>query len=254
MISINEITKPCASWKRARAAWPRPRTSSRSLRNRKLTFDRADELVLGHAVQQGIYQVPGLLRRLYVRGVRLLRVIEHGLVAVGTQIDQTVFQLGQLLGVYIFGPVVDDGEEGLQGNGHNVEVVPIALLDDLDDAGDQGGPVRGLELVVGQQVDDDAQAVVNDLFGSRVQQNQHSLVELGVQDWLDELLHPGQVGDNPQALAAHLLVVDLDYEIDQGVYELLLHILVLVTGQQHLPIVVQCVGQAAQHTGDQLLN
>ena len=77
---------------------------------------------------------------------------------------------------------------------------------------------------------------------------------LRLDDHSAELLDPGQIGHDPQALAADLLIIDLHNEIDQRMDELHLHHLVLRVGHQQFLIVEQDVGQTAQNSGDEFLH
>lgn len=129
---------PYASLTHATAIWPHHQISSRNLYNHNGTFYRTYELLFRHAVEQGIDQVSGLLGRLDIGGGGLLGGIQHGLITVGAQVHQACLQLGQLLRVDVLSPVVDDDEQSFQGHGHDIEIVAIALFDDLDYAGDQG--------------------------------------------------------------------------------------------------------------------
>jgi hypothetical protein len=111
-----------------------------------------------------------------------------------------------------------------------------------------------LEGVVADEVGKDAEAIVDNLLGGGLQQDQQGLVDLGLHDHPAELLHAGEVGDHSQTLAADLLVVDLHHVVDEAVDQLHLHHLVLGVSHEEFLVVVEHVGEAAEDGGDEFLS
>lgn len=107
--------------------------------------------------------------------------------------------------------------------------------------------------MVNHQVDGNSQTVVNNLLVCGLEQDDHCLLDFGLQDDFDELFHSGNVGDDSEGLAADLLIVDLNDKVHKCVHELGLYQLVLGVGHQRLSVVKQHVGQAAQYAGYKLL-
>ena len=89
-------------------------------------FDSTDKLLLWHIIKQQVDESPTLhyfplLANLHTH---------HGLVAVPSQVDQAVFNFGHDLGVDVLVTVVDDAGQSLEGNGDDVEIIALAIVED----------------------------------------------------------------------------------------------------------------------------
>ncbi len=59
----------------------------------------------------------------------------------------------------------------------------------------------------------------------------------GFENNLNEIFHPRNIRDDPQRLTAYLLIVNLDYEIDQDIDQLTLDQLILRIGHEQFPVI-----------------
>jgi hypothetical protein len=111
-----------------------------------------------------------------------------------------------------------------------------------------------LEGTIGHEVGQHSQTIVDDFFGSRLQEDEKGFVNLGLNHHSTELLDAGQVGHHSKALAADLFVIDLDHVVDEGLDELYLHHLVFWVRHEEFLVVEENVGEAAEDGGDEFLN
>lgn len=111
-----------------------------------------------------------------------------------------------------------------------------------------------LEGGIGHEVGQDAQTIVDDFFGSRLQQDEEGFMDLGLYHHSTELFYAGEIGHYSQTLAADLFVIDLDHIVDEGVDELYLNHLVFWVGHEQFFIVEEDIREAAEYGGDEFLN
>lgn len=92
-------------------------------------FDRTDELLLRHVVEQHVDEGPR-----FHDFCDLASGLGEHLVAVPTETHQAGLNISHQLRVQVLVPAVDDGGEGLEGDCDHIEIVVVAFVEDRDDS------------------------------------------------------------------------------------------------------------------------